>query len=112
PQRTRVEVGESCVVHAAEELGVVAVKRLQTFEIGAGAHDLDRLAGATSSLQGQLDALVPHQLHHDQEEVLGSADLEAVDLHGRVDDLGVAVPHALYALAGDLRVRHVVRHAL
>ena len=70
--------------------------------VGPRADDLDRRARTAGGLERDVQALVAEDLRDDQQRVAGLAGGEAMGLHGRVDDDGVAPVVALDSLAAEL----------
>ena len=70
-------------------------RALQAVQVGALAHDRHRSARPLRRRQRALDSLVRHELAHEEEEVLGLAGREALELDARVH-------HARLAAVGRL----------
>ena len=74
-------------------------------------HD-ERQAEAVERLDGDVEALVRHQLRDHQVVLADLARPEAVELHGRMQHVRLAAEAVADARRGEVRARHVAIHAL
>src|SRR5207245_9002877 len=96
-----IDVGELTVAGAPEELRL-PVRLAQSVSVGPGSDDADGHAGTTRCLEGDVHALVAHQLRDDEQRISPRARCEALRLDRRVHDGRLAAVVALDSLPREL----------